>query len=56
MDVADRLYLTRVHHSYEGDTSFPEWDETLWQLTHAEHFERGAEYPHPFSFETYERK
>ena len=28
MEVADRLYLTRVEHDYQGDTSFPEWDES----------------------------
>ena len=28
LEVADRIYLTRVEHDYEGDTSFPEWDES----------------------------
>lgn len=56
MPVADRFYLTVVEHPYEGDTQFPAWDPTAWQLVECERFERGVEYPHPFRFETYERK
>lgn len=29
---ADMLYLTRVHAELEGDTWFPDWDESQWQL------------------------
>lgn len=53
---ANRFYLTRVLHSYEGDTLFPEWDDTQWQLTASESFSCGAKYPYPFCFETYERQ
>jgi len=28
---ADRLYLTLLHASPEGDTFFPEWDASQWQ-------------------------
>lgn len=56
MPVADRFYLTVVEHPYEGDTQFPAWDPTAWQLVECERFERGVEYPHPFRFETYARK
>lgn len=53
--VADRFYLTRVFRPYEGDTSFPAWDETQWRLVASESFTAGASYPCPFAFETYER-
>ncbi len=56
LDAADKLYLTRVEHDYEGDTSFPEWDATRWRLTSRETFPRGEKYPYPFAFEEYERK
>ena len=56
LDIADKMYLTRVCHDYEGDTSFPKWDSSKWQLTSKEEFECGEKYPHPFAFETYERK
>lgn len=55
LEVADRIYLTRVKHDYEGDTSFPEWDESKWQLIDREAFYCGEKYPHPFAFERYER-
>ena len=55
MPIADRFYLTRVHHSYEGDTSFPEWNESEWHLTESEHFEHGEKYEYPFTFEVYDR-
>ena len=54
--IADKMYLTRVYHDYQGDTSFPKWDSDEWQLSEKESFECGEKYPHPFSFETYIRK
>ncbi|MEG0807953.1 MAG: dihydrofolate reductase [Alistipes sp.] len=54
--VADRLYLTRVHHPYQGDTSFPAWDESMWQLTASESFVCGKDFPYAFTFESYERR
>ena len=56
LDIADKFYLTRVGHPYEGDTSFPEWDVTKWELQSKESFERGEKYPYPFTFEEYTRK
>ncbi|MDE5708988.1 MAG: dihydrofolate reductase [Alistipes sp.] len=56
LPLADRFYLTRVEHAYEGDTRFPEWDPAPWRLVASERFDRGADYPYPFSFETYERQ
>lgn len=53
---ADRFYLTRVFHDYEGDTRFPEWDEAQWRLVSSESFPCGREYPWPFTFECWERR
>ena len=55
LKVADRFYLTRVEHDYEGDTSFPEWDAKQWRLKSRQALECGEKYPHPFAFEIYER-
>lgn len=55
MEVADRLYLTRVGHDYQGDTSFPEWDESKWKLISRTPYERGEKYEYPFAFECYDR-
>ena len=56
LPLADRFYLTRVLHDYEGDTRFPEWDAAAWRLVSSERFERGEKYPWPFVFECYERR
>ena len=56
LGVANKMYLTKVYHDYQGDTSFPEWNADEWHLTQKESFECGEKYPHPFSFETYTRK
>jgi dihydrofolate reductase len=55
LPLADRFYLTRVHHAYEGDTSFPKWNESEWTLMESERFERGEKYEYPFTIEIYER-
>ena len=55
LDIADRIYITRVEHEYEGDTSFPIWDESQWHLVHSERHECGEKFPHPFTFELYEK-
>jgi dihydrofolate reductase len=35
-DLVDRIYLTRIHRSYGGDTVFPSWDESGWRLAASE--------------------
>jgi dihydrofolate reductase len=45
-----------VEHDYEGDTSFPKWDESKWHLVDSEAYPCGEKYPYPFAFERYERK
>ena len=56
LDVADRIYITRVEHDYEGDTQFPAWDESKWQLVSREAYPCGEKYPHSFAFELYQKK
>lgn len=56
LPLADRFYLTRVLHAYEGDTRFPAWDEAQWQLIDSESFPCGKNYPYPFAFETYRKR
>ncbi len=56
MPLADKFYLTRVFHPYQGDTRYPEWNEDEWRLVWSESFAAGAVYPYPFAFEEYERR
>ncbi len=55
LPLADRLYITRVGGSFQGDTHFPEWENGKWQLLEKEEFGRGEEFEFPFSFEVYSR-
>ena len=54
--IADRMYITRVMHDYDGDTSFPDIDLSEWKLVAEEKHDRGEEYEYPFAFLTYERR
>lgn len=56
IDMVDKLYITHVDHSYEGDTYFPEIDYTKWEKIFSEPHERGEKYDYPFEFATYKRK
>ncbi len=53
---ADRLYLTSIHEEFEGDTDFPEYEESDWQLISEENQEPDEKTPYPYSFLVYERK
>lgn len=52
---ADRLYLTLVHGTFEGDTSFPGWDEASWKLVSQEDHAADGVNPLPYSFLVYTR-
>jgi dihydrofolate reductase len=53
MSIADKLYITRIHHTFEADTFFPEFDAKLWQLE-SERFEpKDDKTPYDLSFEVY---
>ena len=53
---ADRLYLTSIHEEFEGDTKFPEFEESDWQLISEENQEPDEKNPYPYSFLVYEKK
>lgn len=36
----DRMVLSRVPGTYEGDAFYPEWDETTWRLTEDREYDR----------------
>lgn len=51
LPLAGKLYLTRVHHSFEADTFFPEIDFSQWRVVHSEKVDAGPknEYPHTYT-------
>lgn len=53
--IVDRIYLTRVHTTVEGDTSYPEIDKNEWELTSAESFPADEKNNYPYTFEVWNR-
>ena len=56
LPVAGKLYLTRVHHSFDADTFFPEIDFREWQETKSEYIESSEKNEYPHTFTRYIRK
>jgi len=52
---ADRLYLTQVHASLEGDTWFPDWQRSDWQQLSREDHLADDKNDFPYSFIIYDR-
>ncbi len=55
MDLADRIYLTRVHAEVEGDAEFPVVDSGQWTVISKEDHLADPENQYAFSFVVYER-
>ena len=53
---ADRIYLTRIHHQFEGDVFFPKFDEKAWQLTRNIFYQADGKNPWDHTFQIWERK
>ncbi len=56
IDIADRIYITRVHASFEADTFFPVIDESKWKLTSNKDFEVDEKHKYAYSFQVWETK
>ncbi len=54
LPIADRIYLTRVHATVEGDVGFPQLDAKRWRLISDEPHAADAEHRFAFSFRIYE--
>lgn len=56
MPLADKIELTRVHHSFEADTFFPKIDTSIWQETNNTFHDKDENHEYSFSFLTYFRR
>lgn len=55
--LANKIELTRIHHSFEGaDTFFPEIDEGDWELIEEEYHSEDDRHTYAFSYLTYLKK
>ena len=55
MEFADVLYITEVHHEFDGDTYYPEIDSDEWEEVEREDFKKDEKHPYAYSFVTYKR-
>ena len=56
IDQATQLYITRIHHSFEGDTWFPEFDVNVWKQASREDHEADHGNPYAYSFVKFVRE
>jgi dihydrofolate reductase len=52
---ANRIYLTEIKATIEGDTYFPEFDKNVWKEISRTHHHADERHPYAFDFVTYER-
>ena len=55
LPFSDRLYITWVHKSFEGDVFFPEIDFSEWLLISNENISAGGENEFSYSYSIYDR-
>ncbi|MER0440457.1 dihydrofolate reductase [Emticicia sp. W12TSBA100-4] len=53
---ANKIYLTLVNETFEGDAFFPEFDESEFKIIERKEFSAGQNTPYDISILTFERK
>ncbi len=53
---ANRIYLTRIHHQFEGDTFFPKVSEQEWSIMQSRFCAPDEKNKYPHTFQVWERK
>ena len=48
--ATDNLYITRIHHTFEGDTWFPDFNQYQWKIEFQEDYDADEANPYPYSF------
>jgi dihydrofolate reductase len=56
LPVADRIYLTRIHATLNGDRHFPELDEAIWREVSQEAMPKGPRDDFAATLFVYERR
>jgi len=56
IDQATRMYITRIHHRFEGDTWFPEFEHGDWKIENQEDFDADQSNAPAYSFVKFVRE
>jgi len=54
--MVDAMFLTRVHATFEGDTFFPDFDESKWEREVLEDHPADERHDYAFTFEKWVKK
>ncbi|MGZ3844737.1 MAG: dihydrofolate reductase [Flavisolibacter sp.] len=55
LPLVDRIYLTRIHHRFEGDAFFPELPASEWKMVKNHNCMADEKNKYPHSFQVWER-
>ncbi|WP_080845725.1 dihydrofolate reductase [Cytobacillus gottheilii] len=55
LPAADRLYITSIHETFEGDTYFPDLDLSQWTLQSREQGIKDEKNPYDYEFLIYQK-
>lgn len=56
MALADHMYITEVHGTFEGDTFFPEIHPEVWKEVHRKDYPADEKNKYAYSFVEYDRR
>ena len=56
INIVSKIYLTKVHHNFDGDTFFPIIDESIWKKSEEKYFDANEKNKYSYSFITYIKK
>ncbi len=54
ISIVNKIYLTRVHTTVEGDTFYPEMDKTKWKLISEDFHPADEKHAYAYTFQTWE--
>lgn len=54
--LATAMYITRIHHRFEGDTWFPEFECNDWKIENQQDFDANQNNPFAYSFVKFVRE
>lgn len=55
-ELVDKMYLTEIKDTFEGDTYFPEFKQENWEELEREEYQADHLNPHDYAFVTLQRK
>jgi dihydrofolate reductase len=56
LSIADKMYITKIEEEFEGDTFFPSFDLSKWELVHKEKGLKDDKNQYDYYFCTYLKK